>query len=122
MPSFTALSEQILRPGDTVTTNTGKVFEIEKYLGGGVTAEVYRAVMQSDKTPVAMKVLRPGSSPTINGHFWSEEDVLNELSRALKSKEAQQPTSSTNGNPVAAVPLIIEHARQREGCSWFQAL
>ncbi len=74
----------LAKPGDTLHDNNGNSFVIKKFLGEGVTAEVFKATQQ-DGTLAALKILRPDLPPEIIQSFRDEAIILGEL--VLNSKE-----------------------------------
>lgn len=64
----------------TILTGKKSEYCIEKFLGLGLTAQVYRAVDRNTDRPVALKVLRHDASEKTQDFFWTESYVLNELS------------------------------------------
>lgn len=81
-----------------------ETYRIEKFLGLGLTAQVYRARGMTTGRIVALKVLRHDASAVSTEHFWHEAQVLNELRAA----------------GVPAAPELYD--QQREGEFRFLAL
>ena len=84
-----------LPPGEQLAGAQG-VYTVEKYLGLGLTAQVYRARRESDGALAALKVLRADASPVSTEHFWHEAQILSELRAA----------------GVTATPAVLDQQRQ----------
>lgn len=83
-------------PDEILTDSQGKHYLVEKYLGEGVTAEVYSALRQEDGQKVALKILRPNLPPEITQSFRDEASYLGEL--AYFEQEAK--------DNLSLVPLV----------------
>ncbi|MBN2004303.1 MAG: hypothetical protein JXA21_13190 [Anaerolineae bacterium] len=70
------LSPGMLVPGEYDS------YEIEAFLGLGLTAQVYRARGVASGRVVALKMLRHDASVVSTEHFWHEAQVLRELQKA----------------------------------------
>lgn len=72
------LDDRTTLPNDEVPGTQG-AYVIEKFLGLGLTAQVYRARQTTYDRIVALKVLRHDASSVSQEHFWHEAQVLNEI-------------------------------------------
>lgn len=88
--------EQLL-PGEQLRGEQD-TYTVEKYLGVGLTAQVYCARRDRDGALVALKVLRADASPVTVEHFWHEAQILGEL-RAVG---------------VTAAPAMLDRQRQEK--------
>lgn len=80
----------LAKPGDTLHDNNGNTYIIEKFLGEGVTAEVFKATQQ-DGTLAALKILRPGLPREIIQSFRDEALVLGQLRQHSQRRYPKQP-------------------------------
>lgn len=69
----------LAKPGDLLQDNHNSSYRIDKYLGEGVTAEVYKATRVDDNQVVALKILRPNLPPEIVQSFRDEAPTIGEL-------------------------------------------
>lgn len=67
-------------PGKLLQGNNG-VYIIEKRIGEGLTAIVYKGLNRTNNQQVAIKILNKNASHESEEHFWSEGSMLAEFSR-----------------------------------------
>jgi len=93
----------ILREGQSLQWE-GKEVLIENLLGGGMTAEVYRAVLLSSdaKVEAALKYLRPGVSKEVEDLFFAEPE---NLQRVYQAWEAARDNEGLLGQLVSRFPF-----------------
>jgi len=82
--------------GIELTGRSGSTYRLERYLGGGQTAHVYQATVQSvnpqrNGTSVAVKMMLAGLDAETQRRFWQEETVLFRLAAGLDKPSAGQP-------------------------------
>ena len=76
---------------------SGSSYRLDRFLGGGQTASVYRATVVASANPerrgvaVAVKMLLPGLDTETQRRFWQEETVLVRLWSGLEKSPATQP-------------------------------
>lgn len=71
-----------LVPGQLIVSPNDHKYEIQRYLGEGVTAEVYAARQVLEERIVALKVLKPNVPDRIAQNFRDEAFTLGELANA----------------------------------------
>lgn len=93
----------ILRKGQSLQWENGEIL-IEELLGGGMTAEVYRATLGSsgEKVEVALKYLRPGASREVEKLFFAEPE---NLQRVYQAWEAARGNEGLLGQLVRRFPF-----------------
>ncbi|MFT5194679.1 MAG: hypothetical protein ACI85U_001688 [Candidatus Promineifilaceae bacterium] len=80
----------LIKENDKLTDKDGNLFTVEKYLGEGVTAEVFKAERQ-DGLVVALKVLRPNLPKEIVQSFRDEAHLLSQLEQYSRNQYPGQP-------------------------------
>lgn len=73
------LDDRNLLPVETVVSGGQDAYIIEKFLGVGLTSQVYRARQESMGRTVALKILRHDASAVSRDNFWHEAQVLSEI-------------------------------------------
>jgi hypothetical protein len=114
---------------------SGSSYRLDRFLGGGQTASVYRATVgASDKNPerrgvaVAVKMMLPGLDTETQRRFWQEETVLVRLWSGLEKSPATQPLLPEvwdSGDSIGGGFLVMTLAQGRpldellrEGILW----
>lgn len=81
----------LARPGDLLQDNQNNSYRIDKYLGEGVTAEVYQATREDNNQLVALKILRPSLPPEIVQSFRDEVPTIGELVQYSHQRYPDEP-------------------------------
>ena len=92
----------LARKGDHLRDGSGCEYIVEKFLGEGVTAEVYKATRE-DGTLAALKILRPSLPREIVQSFRDEIVILSELTTNQGKSFVNTPlvlgTTEANASP-----------------------
>ena len=81
----------LAKPSDLLQDNQEKSYRIDKYLGEGVTAEVYQATREDNNQLVALKILRPNLPPEIVQSFRDEAPTIGELVQYSRQRYPDEP-------------------------------
>jgi hypothetical protein len=113
---------------------SGSSYRLDRFLGGGQTASVYRATVVASGHPerrgvaVAVKMMLPGLDTETQRRFWQEETVLVRLWSGLEKSPATQPLLPEvwdSGDSIGGGFLVMTLAQGRpldellrEGILW----
>ena len=113
---------------------SGSSYRLDRFLGGGQTASVYRATVVASANPerrgvaVAVKMMLPGLDTETQRRFWQEETVLVRLWSGLEKSAATQPLLPEvwdSGDSIGGGFLVMTLAQGRpldellrEGILW----
>ncbi|MCL4266930.1 MAG: hypothetical protein KJ069_27370 [Anaerolineae bacterium] len=95
----------LARPGDLLQDNQNNSYRIDKYLGEGVTAEVYKATREDNGEVVALKILRPRLPAEIVQSFRDEAVILGELVQYSWQRYTTEPLH---------IPRVLGRSKERE--------
>ncbi|HUM68671.1 MAG TPA: hypothetical protein PLK31_07475, partial [Chloroflexota bacterium] len=96
----------LARPGNLLQDNQNNSYRIDKYLGEGVTAEVYKATREDNGEVVAFKILRPSLPAEIVQSFRDEAVILGEL--------VQYSWQRYPNEPSLHIPRVLGRSKERE--------
>jgi serine/threonine-protein kinase len=95
----------LARPGDLLQDNQNNSYRIDKYLGEGVTAEVYKATRVDNSEVVAFKILRPSLPAEIIQSFRDEAVILGELVQYSWQRYPDE---------LLHIPRVLGRSKERE--------